>query len=134
MYIFENDPGQTYCDNTFEWCDDGVPSYIDQRQQMSLVDNGVAYYDNFNVDDIYYCADTRRLLPWQRIYHESVGVKALLQWAFRDDGAIRGFIGFDECREDRMWVQEQIDALVRTAQIISLFLLRLRDKERARRQ
>lgn len=134
MYIFENGPGQTYCDNTFEWCDDGVPSRIDQRQQLPLEEYGVVYYDNFNVDDIYYCADTRRLLPWQRSFQESMGVKALLQWAFRDDGALRGFIGFDECREDRMWVQEQIDALVRTAQIISLFLLRLRDKERARRQ
>ena len=34
VYIFEDSEDGTYCDNTFEWCNDGIVPQIDQLQHM----------------------------------------------------------------------------------------------------
>lgn len=46
----------------------------------------------------------------------------------------RGYIGFDDCWEYRMWTKEQISLLKDFSDILSIFLLRLRSQERSRRQ
>ena len=49
VYIFEDSEDGTYCDNTFEWCNDGIVPQIDQLQHM-LEGELADYYKNFNED------------------------------------------------------------------------------------
>lgn len=57
-------------------------------------------------------------------------IKSLLQCLIQDRGRPRGYIGFDECREKRLWDQEQINVLTYVAEILSVFLLKKRAEDR----
>ena len=46
----------------------------------------------------------------------------------------RGYIGFDECVETRMWTKEEIDTLTYFSEMLSVFLLKRREQEKALRQ
>lgn len=129
VYIFEDSEDGTYCDNTFEWCNDGIVPQIDQLQHM-LEGELADYYKNFNEDGIFYCRDIHALPPNQVQVLEAQGIKSMLQCVIRDDGKPRGYIGFDECRESRFWTQEQTDLLCIVAEIVSVYLLKARARTR----
>lgn len=129
VYIFENTEDDTYYTNTFEWCNKGVTSEKDKLQHVSYQQLGDNYTTNFNESDIFYCRDIRELSKEQYQVLEPQGIKSLLQCAIRDGNKIRGFVGFDECRENRFWTQTQINSLSFIAALLSTFLL----KERAQR-
>lgn len=130
VYIFEDNEDGTACSNTFEWCNQGVESEINKLQNVSYEEDlGGCYRDNFNDDNIFYCHDVNSLVPAQKKVVEMQGIKSMLQCAIMDEGEFKGFIGFDECRNNRFWTQEQIDALAFIAKVISLFLVRKRGKK-----
>ncbi len=125
-YIFENSEDGATCSNTFEWCDDGILPQIDVLQNIDYVQ--LDYFEeNFNEDGIFYCKDVDKLSPKQQELLKSQGIKSMLQCAIRDDGKIKGFVGFDECSENRFWTKEQVNTLSLVAAVLSVFLL----KERA---
>lgn len=130
-YIFEDSPDGKYCSNTFEWCADGVQSEKDSLQMVSYDDDlGGCYRDNMNDDGIFYCHDVSALEdPGQREILMRQGVKSLLQCSLTDGGKFKGFVGFDECRSNRFWTQEQIDSLVFLSHVISIFLMKERSKK-----
>lgn len=129
-YIFEDTEDGKYCCNTFEWCNEGVNPEIDKLQLVSYEDdlNGT-YRDNMNDDGIFYCHDVTELEDSHREILEQQNIKSMLQCSIMDNGEFKGFVGFDECRSNRFWTQEQIDALVFISKVLSIFLL----KERGRR-
>ena len=129
-YIFENSEDGKYCSNTFEWCNIGVTSKIDQLQNISYErDLGGSYLDNMNDDGIFYCHDASAVEnPGQREILMRQGIKSLLQCSITDGGKFKGFVGFDECRNNRFWTQEQIDSLVFLSHVISIFLMKERSK------
>ena len=77
VYIFEDSEDGTYCDNTFEWCNDGIVPQIDQLQHM-LEGELADYYKNFNEDGIFYCRDIHALPPSQVQVLEAQGIKSML--------------------------------------------------------
>lgn len=128
-YIFEDNEDGTCCNNTFEWCGEGVEPEIGKLQNVSYEkDLGGNYHDNFNDDWVFYCHDIKRLSKEQRDVLEPQGIKSMLQCAIMDDGRFKGYIGFDECRSNRFWTQEQIDALVFISRVVSVFLTKERNK------
>lgn len=130
VYIFEDNEDGTICSNTFEWCNIGVQPEIDNLKSVSYEEDlGGCYHDNFNDDNIFYCHDINTLIPAQREILELQGIKSMLQCAIMDGGVFKGYIGFDECRSNRFWTQEQIDALVFISKVISVFLMRDRSKK-----
>ena len=54
---------------------------------------------------------------------------SLLQCAILDEGEFAGYVGFDECREHRVWESKQIAAFKLTADVLSAFLMKLRLKQ-----
>lgn len=132
-YIFESSEDGKLCSNTFEWCNTGIASEIDHLQNLSYVDDLGDYLTNFDENGIFYCKDTRSLHPDLYKILAPQGICSILQCAIRDDGEFRGYVGFDECRENRFWTKEQIDSLTLIANVLSTFLLKLRFKERLRR-
>lgn len=89
------------------------------------------YLENFNEKGIFYCRDIAALEPKQRDMLESQGIKSVLQCAIWDSGRFRGYVGFDECRSNRFWDKEQVNALQFVSEILSIFLLKYRRPEAA---
>ena len=56
----------------------------------------------------------------QREVLEPQGVRSLLQCGIYDSGQMVGFVGFDECRENRQWSREQIEVLTYVARVIGI--------------
>ncbi|MFR2407497.1 MAG: diguanylate cyclase domain-containing protein, partial [Eubacterium callanderi] len=131
VYIFENSEDDTHCANTFEWCNDGVAPEIQNLSHVSYAtDLGGSYLDNFDENGIFYCRDIASLPKAQFEVLAPQGIKSMLQCAIRDNGCFKGYVGFDECRNNRFWTQEQIAALSFISEILSTFLLKKRAQDR----
>lgn len=130
VYIFENSDDNRFCSNTYEWCNDGIQPEIQNLQGISYEHDIAGYVDMYDDKGIFYCPDIHTL-P-ENIYHilAPQGIKSLLHCAIRDKGQFRGYIGFDECVNHRMWTKEQIDALTFLAETMSIFLLKKRQQEK----
>lgn len=129
VYIFEDEENGIRSSNTFEWCKEGVRSEKGNLQNINMeaLDH---YYDNFNEEGIFFCGDVSTLLTHQRIILEKQGIKSVLQCRIMDQGRPRGFIGFDECTENRYWTGNQIRLLQSISRILGLFLMKGRAQER----
>lgn len=124
-YVFENSEDGLYCDNTYEWCNEGIAPQKDIFQHFSY--KQVEGYENLFVDgSIFYCRDIRSLPPAITALFESQGIHSTLQCAIREGDRFRGFIGFDECTGARMWTKEEIGTLSMISQLLTVFLLKKR--------
>ena len=134
VYVFENSDDNKVCNNTYEWCNEGVSPEIENLQNISYETDIPGYADNFDEEGIFYCPDVS-LLP-KNVYDivAPQGIKAMLHCAIRENGVFRGYIGFDDCRESRLWTKEQIELLLFFSEALSMFLLRQRRQERLQRQ
>ena len=126
VYVFENSIDDSYCINTFEWCNTGISPEIRNLQHVSYTTDIPGYPDNFDEQGIFYCSDITTLDERTRMILDAQNIKSILHYAIREEGVFRGFIGFDECTHHRMWTQEQIDLLSYFSDVLSLFLLRRR--------
>ena len=128
-YIFEDCLDGLAMDNTFEWCNEGIEPQKDKLQHMSYEWSAYGYRENFGEDGVFFCMDIDHLPRNQREVLEPQGVRSLLQCGIYDSGQMVGFVGFDECRENRQWSREQIEVLTYVARVIGIFLT----KDRAHR-
>lgn len=125
VYVFENSPDGAYCKNTYEWCNSDCASQQENLQHVCYAEHG-DYLSLFDENGVLYCRNVSTLPPGPRAILEMQDIKSVLQCQIRDNGQFRGFVGFDECRVNRFWTQEQINALSMIAEIISIFLLKSR--------
>ena len=134
VYVFENSDDNRLCSNTYEWCNQGVVPEIDNLQNISYEADIPGYVENYDEQGIFYCPDVE-LLP-KDVYDivAPQGIKAMLHCAIMENGVFRGYIGFDDCRESRMWTREQIELLTFFSEALSMFLLRQRRQEKVQRQ
>ncbi len=133
VYIFESSEDGQCCSNTFEWCGEGVAPERDNLQGLSYREDLGDYLENFDADGVFYCGDVGELKPVLRGVLEPQGIRSMLQCAVVDDGQFRGYVGFDECRENRRWTRAQIETLTLVSNVLSTFLMKLRYKERLAR-
>lgn len=131
VYVFENSDDNRFCSNTFEWCNEGIKPEIRNLQGISYESDIAGYVDMYNEQGIFYCPDINEL-P-ENIYDivAPQGIKSLLHCAIRDGGVFRGYIGFDECVEQRFWTKEQIQTLTYFSEMLSLFLMKQRKQEKS---
>lgn len=133
VYVFENSDDNRLCNNTYEWCNDGIAPEIQNLQGISYEEDIAGYTDMFDEQGIFYCPDINEL---PRNIYDIVapqGIKSLLHCAIRDGGVFRGYIGFDECVEHRYWTKEQIRTLTYFSEMLSVFLLKQRKQEKTQR-
>lgn len=134
VYVFENSEDNRSCRNTYEWCNRGISPEIQNLQHISYETDLPNYADNFDEEGIFYCPDVA-ILP-KNVYDivAPQGIQAMLHCAIRENGVFRGYIGFDDCKEPRMWTKEQIALLRVFSESLSVFLLRQRRQEKLQRQ
>lgn len=129
VYIFESSEDGRQCSNTFEWCNTGISPQLDKLQNIDYERDLGGFLKNFNSSGIFHCHDIRTLHPDLFKVLAEQGIYSVLQCAIMDDGAFMGYVGFDECRENRAWTKEQVTSLTLISNILSTFLLKLRLKE-----
>lgn len=130
VYIFESSEDGKYCSNTFEWCANGIEPQIDKLQNLSYIDDLDDYLQNFNQNGLFYCADIKDTQAGVRAVLEPQGIYSMLQCAMLDEGKFVGYVGFDECRESRSWKPKQVATFKLTADVLSVFLIKYRQKHR----
>lgn len=124
IYIFEHDHETNTMSNTFEWVADGIASQKEGLQRvpgdefpwwMDLMkrDKVINYS---NIDDIP-AQKEKELL-------RSQGIKSILIVPLNVGGEYYGFIGFDECRFNRDWPEEDVRMLISTSRVISATIQR----------
>lgn len=130
VYIFENSEDGRKCSNTFEWCNVGVSPEIENLQNVDYKEDLGDFLENFDKSGIFYCRDICKLHSDLYNVLAPQGIRSVLQCAIMDDGVFMGYVGFDECRENRSWTKSQIASLTQISNILSTFLLKYRLKER----
>lgn len=132
-YIFEDTAVHDAMVNTFEWCAPGVAAQIDNLQNVRYADIGgrEVYINWFDKSGVWHCPDVAALPRCSREILEPQGIRSMLQYAIRDNGVFSGMIGFDECRENRNWTDEQTGTLMFVSRIIAAYLLRHRQSNSA---
>lgn len=128
-YVFENSEDDLYCNNTFEWCNEGIEPQAHRLQKVPYRFIG-DYESNFNEDGIFYCADISTLPENLYGILAPQGIHSMLQCAILNDGKFKGYVGFDECRDYRLWTKEEIGTLTFISKILSTFLLKMRAQDR----
>ena len=131
VYVFENSLDNKTCRNTFEWCNEGITPEIQNLQSISYETDVPGYEDNFDEHGIFYCPDVKMLPPVTYEIVKAQGIKSMLQCAIRNNGVFSGYVGFDECHDNRYWTKEQISTLTFFSEVLSMFLLKKRAEEEA---
>ena len=119
IYIFQyhHEPGTA--DNTFEWVSDGITPQKENLQGIPMKDypwwmgmlNNNKIINYKDIEDIPGEQEKEILRPQN--------IKSILVVPLFVNNAFYGFMGFDECRYHRKWLDEDVDILKTTAQIIA---------------
>jgi len=134
VYVFENSEDNRFCTNTYEWCNDGIQSEIRNLQNISYETDIPGYADYFDENGIFYCPDISMVSKGAYEILEPQGIKSMLQCAIRENGVFRGYIGFDECVEQRIWTKQEIQLLSFLSEMLSVFLLNLQHGKKTQHQ
>ncbi|MDD4507676.1 MAG: ATP-binding protein [Eubacteriaceae bacterium] len=133
-YIFENSEDDTYCNNTFEWCNEGITPEMDQLQHLRYEEDlGGVLMDCYNADGLFFCPSVQDLPEVLRNILEPQSIVSMLHCAIREAGAFKGYIGFDDCgRHKKGWEHnpEAVDTLIYTSRLLSISLLEHRHHTR----
>ena len=61
VYIYEDAKDGMHTRNTFEWCNQGIPSQMYRLQNVNYKKMGGKYRENFDENGIFYCQDIAAL-------------------------------------------------------------------------
>lgn len=132
VFIFEANETTGALKNTFEWCSQGSPQLINDMPELqlnALILDGKEYSQLFNLQDIFRIDNTAHLSPDIKKYIKSRGVKSCVQCAIRENDKFKGFIGFEQLDNERIWNNSEIHTLLFISRLLSIFLLKNRAKE-----
>ncbi len=120
-YIFEYTDDGLHTNNTYEWCANGVTREIENLQNIPIEQMDKALL-KYNVDGVFYCNDLSTLSKYSYEILSSQGIKSLIHCAIVLNGKTKGFIGFDDCKDNRVWRGDEIATLSYISRILSIFL------------
>lgn len=118
VYIFENDSSNQITSNTYEWCNEFITPQIELLQNTPyeiipswkelLINNGFIFSENISELP----QDIRDVLEPQEI-------KSILIYPITVEGNFYGFIGFDECKRNKIWEKEELALLKTVSNVLS---------------
>ena len=119
IYIFEDSPDGTTTSNTYEWCNTGIEPQIQELQDVpyAYIPNWKAILDR---DGRIFSTNIQQELPDDLLaVLEPQGIKSILIIPLQKFESRFGFIGFDECTQNREWALEDLELLRSLSGIIS---------------
>jgi PAS domain S-box-containing protein len=119
IYIFEHHYKADTADNTFEWVSDGIASQQKKLQGIPMK-NYPWWMEKMISNKIINYNDIEEIPgePEKEILR-SQNIKSILVVPLFVNNTYYGFMGFDECDYHRKWLDEDVDILKTTAQIIA---------------
>jgi PAS domain S-box-containing protein len=119
VYIFDYDYAMQVCNNTHEWCAEGIAPQIDELQLMplSMVPDWVATHQR---GETMYVEDVFALPPESTVREilEPQGIKSLIAVPMMDNERCLGFVGFDSVRQWRIYTEAEQQLLTVFAQML----------------
>ncbi|WP_050740634.1 diguanylate cyclase domain-containing protein [Acetobacterium bakii] len=121
-YFLKNAPDDHSFSDIYEWCGQSATPAKEAFHHLSF-EHFKAYYNQFNENAIFYCADINALDPDLSLFMESQQIVSTLQVAIIAKNSLKGFIGFDQCDTNRLWTQQEIETISYVGKLIATFLL-----------
>ncbi len=127
-YIFETSSDGSSTSNTFEWCIDSVTPQSDSLQSLpiELLEEVIA---SFNETGMYILPSLKYASCKAREILEPQDIKSMFLFGIMKEKKSVGFIGFDDCINERVPTKEEIDEICTICQILATFLLKQRTTE-----
>ena len=118
VYVFENSEDGTECNNTYEWCNEGIIPQIDELQNIpySMVPSWRKMFEEYGRA---YSEDISTLPEDLRLVLEPQGIKSIVVYPLYLMGEFYGFIGFDECTKNKKWPKTELEFLRTISGIIA---------------
>jgi PAS domain S-box-containing protein len=138
VYLFENHAGpegERLCSQRFEWTAPGIPPQRDNPalQAASWNDPAWSALGERLARGEFFGGLVKTLPPIEREFLAHQGIRSILIVPVFSDSAWWGFIGFDDCRQDRAWSEADCHALKTAADIAGAALARQRAEDALRR-
>ncbi len=132
-YIFqiERNQGKRFISQRFEWVKDEVSVQINNpRLQLMPEEMFPWLMVKLDADEILYGLVSESEDPEFKEGMEEQDIKTYLFTPIQADGELWGFIGYDDCEDERRWLQEEVEALATVAKNIGIRLSWDRTKAR----
>jgi len=119
VYIFKNNEDNTLMNNTHEWVNEGVKSFIEELQDVPYAD--FPYWKKMlESNNIIHATDIMKDLPKE--LHDILSmqkIRSILVVPLFVRNKFYGFLGFDNCVEAKLWEESDLNLLRTSAQVIS---------------
>ncbi len=131
VYVFRLRKDEAFIDNTHEWCGPGIEPALEMLQGLpiGMIDHWRALFDAGSevvIPDVVAMPDDA---PEKGLLLEQ-GVRSLLAVPMVEDGAFRGFVGFDAVRDLRTFLPGEVHLIRSVAKVIVSVLARRDAEER----
>ena len=111
VYLFENSEDNKSISNTHEWCNEGIASKKSDFQNITLADDSP--WRKLLLEDGRIFSDNIRDLPEDMVrVLEPMNVKSTLAYPIYIHSSLWGFMGFDECVRQKVWVEDEMNLLL----------------------
>lgn len=117
------------CRKTFEWCDKGIQPYRTPLKRLGHKTALPPDFPTYPGQTVFLCENVDALPEKPRTILKLHSIKSMLLCAIQDNNILRGYVGVDECTEDRTWTREQVDALSMVAKMSAMLLLKRHEQE-----
>jgi PAS domain S-box-containing protein len=126
-YIFMYDWEKQVCNNTYEWCEDGISRQNDNLQNISIeeIPNWVDSHtkgETIVISDVLALSENDGV----RAILEPQGVKSLITIPMMENGACVGFIGFDSVNKHHRYTKNEKVLLM----VFSDILVNIKQREK----
>ncbi|MDD4921567.1 MAG: PAS domain S-box protein, partial [Bacteroidales bacterium] len=125
VYIFENTADEKFTSNTHEWCNKGI---IEKKKELQMLpfDKVPSLKKILNKEGRIF-SDNIQKLPQDLIdVLEPMLIKSILIYPLYLQNHLWGFVGFDECTQNKTWEEEEINLLLTVTNDIANALERKR--------
>ncbi len=132
VYLFENHScprtGALLMSRRHEWCADSASVQVDnpELQNLSYVSGGLERWQRMLAAGVSVVGLVRDFPESERAVLEPQGIVSILVVPINVHGEFWGFIGFDDCRQERDWTQAERNVLQQIASNIGEAIARQR--------
>ena len=109
MYIFEDSLDGVFTTNTFEWCSKGVQPQIENMQNLPY--SVIPSFKRRTIRGGLICSDIKQLPEDLQEIFEPQEIKSILAFPIFVKKKYRGFVGFDDCQQNREWQESEVQLL-----------------------
>ena len=137
-YIFQNrkENGRIKSDLIYEWNDANIVPQIDNTEMrgFDFLDSGFSNWITQMTNGMPVFGVVKSMSPDEQTVFSSQGILSIACMPIFVDQEWWGFIGIDECKEERVWRPAEIDALRTSANILGAAIQRLNSEYALQRQ